>query len=113
MPYPIVRVKNLAIIVKVDMGDLDEEKESLAKFLQSQFKLDSTIIREGLELSMDNVSTFALARNVTKFVYRKHLNGTHWVDVKNNVVRINRFKHQEKGKKNKHPVTASTIKHGW
>lgn len=95
------------------MGDLDEEKESLAKFLQTQFKLNSSIIREGLELSMDDVSTFALARDVTKFVYRKHLNGTHWVDVKNNVVKINRFEHKKEAKKNKHPTTASTIKHGW
>jgi hypothetical protein len=29
------------------------------------------------------------------------------------VVKINRFKHEKKEKKNKHPVTASTIKHGW
>jgi predicted DNA-binding protein len=103
----------LPIIVRVEMGDLDGEKENLAKFLQSQFKLNSSIVREGLELSMDDVSTFALARDVTKFVYRKHLNVTHWVDVKNNVVKINRFEHKKEIKKNKHPTTASTIKHGW
>ena len=62
---------------------------------------------------MDDVSTYALARDVTKFVYRKNLNGTHWVNVKNNVVAINRFNNQKKEKKNKHPTTASTIKHGW
>ena len=62
---------------------------------------------------MDDVSTFALARDVTKFVYRKNLNSTHWVDVKNNVVKINRFAHKKDTKKNKNPTTASTIKHGW
>ena len=106
-------MKGLPIVVRVEMGDLDEEKENLADFLRSQFKLNSSIIREGLELNMDDVSTYALARNVTKFVYRKNLNGTHWVDVKNNVVKINRFAHKKEVKKNKHPTTPSTIKHGW
>lgn len=100
-------------VVKVDMGDLDEEKENLASFLLKQFKLNSSIIREGLELNMSDVSSYALAREVTKFVYRKNLNSTHWVEVENNVVKINRFKHQKPVKKNKHPTTASTIKHGW
>jgi hypothetical protein len=100
-------------VVKVDMADLDSEKESFANFLLSQFKLNSSITPEGLELNMDDVSTFALARIVNKFVYHKNLNSTHWVTVKNNVVKINKFKHQKKNKKNKHPVTPSIIKHGW
>jgi len=106
-------VKDLPTIVKVDVADLDEEKENLANFLHSQFGLNSSITHEGLELNMEDASTYALARMVTKFVYRKNLNGTHWVDVKNNVVKINRFTHQKTSKKNKHPTTASTIKHGW
>jgi len=110
-------VKNLLFksksAVKVDMADLDSEKENLAKFLLSQFKLNSSITSEGLELNMDDVSTYALARDVTKFVYHKNLNSTHWITVKNNVVKINRFKHSKKEKKNKHPTTPSTIKHGW
>jgi len=100
-------------VVKVDMGDLDDEKENLAKFLRSQYGLNSSVISYGLELKMEDVSTYTLAREVTKFVYRKNLNSTLWIDVKNNVVMINRFRHQDKTKKNKHPTTASTIKHGW
>jgi len=103
----------LPIIVRVDMGDLDEEKENLAKYLLNQSKLNSSITSWGLELKMDDVSTYALARMVTKFVYRKNLNSTHWVTVKNNEVKINRFEHKKDAKKNKHPTTASTIKHGW
>jgi len=103
----------LAGVVKVDMADLDDQKENLANFLHSQFNLNSTVTPEGLKLNMDDVSSYALARKVTKFVYRKNLNSTHWVTVENNVVKINRFKHEKKTKKNKHPVTASTIKHGW
>jgi len=103
----------LPIFVKVNMGDLDGEKENLANFLRRQFGLNSSITSEGLELEMEAVSTYKLARGVNKFVYRKNLNSTHWVDVKNNVVKINRFEHQKKIKKNKHPTTPSTIKHGW
>ncbi|HYA77629.1 MAG TPA: hypothetical protein VEF91_02815 [Verrucomicrobiae bacterium] len=99
--------------VKVDMADLDDEKENLANFLHNQFGLNSSITTEGLKLNMDEVSTYALARKVNKFVYRKNLNSTHWVTVEKDVVKINRFKHEKKDKKNKHPVTASTIKHGW
>ena len=95
------------------MADLDGEKENLAKFLLSQFKLNSLLTSQGLELNMDDVSTFSLARMVKKFVYHKNLNSTYWVDVENNVVRINRFKHKKEEKKNKHPTTASTISHGW
>ena len=100
-------------VVKVNMTDLDGEKENLANFLLSQFKLNSSITPGGLELNMEDVSTYALARSVNKFVYRKNLNRTHWVTVENNVVKINRFNNQKKAKKNKHPTTASIIKHGW
>jgi hypothetical protein len=103
----------LTTSVKIDVGDLDSEKENLANFLLSQFQLNSTIIREGLRLNMEEAPTYTLARMVTKFVYRKNLNNTHWVNVKNNVVKINRFKLEKKAKKNKHPTTPSTIKHGW
>ena len=106
-------MKDLPTAVIIDVGDLDSEKENLASFLLSQFKLNSSIIREGLKLNIDEAPTYSLARMVTKFVYRKNLNGTHWVAVKNNVVKINRFKLDKKVKKNKHPTTPSTIKHGW
>jgi hypothetical protein len=117
MPYNTNRVKDLLFkhksVVKVDIADLDGEKENLANFLLSQFRLNSSITPKGLELNMEDVSTYALARMVNKFVYHKNLNSTHWVTVKNNVVKINRFKHQKKAKENKHPVTPSIIKHGW
>ena len=87
--------------VKVDMTDLDGEKENLANFLRSQFKLKSTINPKGLELNMEDASTYSLARMVNKFVYHKNLNSTHWATVENNVVKINRFKGTAK-KKEKH-----------
>ena len=95
------------------MSDLDEEKESLANFLQKHFKLNYKVIHDGLELNGEEVSTFELQRMVNKFVNSKRLNLTHWVAVESNVVKIKKFNHKKEEKKSKHPQTASTIRHGW
>jgi len=87
--------------VKVDMADLDGEKENLANFLLSHYKLNSSMTSKGLELNMDDVTIISLASMVNKFVYHKNLNSTHWVTVENNVVKINKFKGSNK-KKEKH-----------
>jgi hypothetical protein len=101
-------------LVKVDMEDLDSEKENLSNFLLSKFKLNSLITIQGLELNMKDVSTYSLARMVNKFVYHKNLNSTHWVTVKNNVVKINKFKNTT-NRKEKHKKTAphQTITQSW
>jgi hypothetical protein len=118
MPYHANSVIDMLFkhknVVKVDMADLDSEKENLAIFLRSQFKLNSSITPKGLELNVEDVSTYALARNVNKFVYHKNLNSTHWVTVENNVVKINRFKGTT-NKKEKHKKTMphQTITQSW
>ena len=95
------------------MPDLNGEKESLSNFLLKHFKLKSKLISDGLELDGEDVSTFELQRMVTKFVNSKKLNSTHWAAVEGKVVKINRFNRKKDEKKNKHPQTASTIRHGW
>ena len=99
--------------VRIEMVDLDEQRESLAGFLQKHNKLNSKVIRDGLELTGTDVSAFELQRMVSKFVSSKGLNLTHWVAVERNVVKIKKFNHKNDNKKNKHPQTASTIRHGW
>jgi len=99
-------------VVRVNLADLDNEKEGLAKFLLTHFKLNSSLSQEGLGINSEDVSSHALAKMVNKFLYSKHFNSTHWVSVGNNVVKINKF-NQKKEKKNKHPTTPSLIKHGW
>jgi len=99
--------------VRVEMADVVDEKENLANFLRKHFKLSPTLKEEGLELKGEEVSTFELQRMVNKFVNSKRLNLTHWVAAEGNVVKIKRFNREKKEKKNKHPVTASTIHHGW
>ena len=97
----------------VNMRAMESERESLADFLRSHFRLHSSLGSDGLELSSEDVSPSELTRMVTKFVYHKNLNSTYYVTSENNVVKINRFKPQKKVHKNKNPVTASTIRHGW
>ena len=104
---------NSKISLKVEMNDLDCEKESLAYFLQKHFELKSSLNQNGLELNGADVSTFKLLKMVNKFLNSKKLNSTHWANVQGNAVKINRFNRKKKEKKSKHPVTASTIKHGW
>jgi hypothetical protein len=83
-------------VIKVDMGDLDDEKEKLADFLRSQFKLNSSITPKGLEMNEDGVLSSSVAVMVKKFLSRKNLSNTHWVSIENNVVKINRFKRTTK-----------------
>ena len=100
-------------VVKVDMGDLDVEKENLANFLRSHFKLNSSITPKGLELNMEDVPTYSLARMVNKFVYHKNLNRTHWVTVENNVVKINKFKGTAKKETHKKSLPHQNITQSW
>ena len=117
MPYRN-RVEDLLFkhksVVKVDVADLDGEKENLANFLRSKFSLISSITPKGLELNMEDVPTCSLAIMVKKFVYHKNLNSTHWVTVENNVVKINRFKGTTKKKeKHKKSMPHQNIAQSW
>jgi hypothetical protein len=101
-------------IVKVDMADLDGDKEKLADFLNSQFKLNSSITPKGLELNMEDIPTYSLAIMVKKFIYHKNLNSTHWVTAENNVVKINKFKgNTQKKVKNKKTNPHQNITQSW
>jgi len=100
-------------VVKVDMEDLDIEKENLANFLSSQFKLNSSKTSNGLELNMEDVQTYSLAAMVKKFIYHKNLNTTHWVTVENNVVKINKFKSTKKKEKHKKSMPHQNITQSW
>jgi len=95
------------------MAALDSEKRKLADYLLSEYKLNSNITIEGLELNMDDVQAYSLVRMVTKFLHHKNLSNKYWVSADNNSVKINEFKHEKKSKENKHPVSPSIIKHGF
>jgi hypothetical protein len=89
------------IELQVDLGDLDNEKELLSSFLQSNLQVSVTSSKNKLTVISENLSVRELQRVVTKFIYHRDLNLTHWVSVEGTTVKINRFKRTAK-KKEKH-----------
>jgi hypothetical protein len=84
---------------QVDLGDLEEEKENLSSFLQSHLKVSSTGIgKNKLKVKSGKTSLQDLQHAVTKFVYHRNLNNTHWVSADGATVKINRFKGKAKKK---------------
>jgi hypothetical protein len=98
--------------LKVDLGELKDETESLVSFLRS--KVEAVVTSRGNKLSVDseNVSAKELKRLVNKFVYHRHLNNKYWVGLDGDVVKVKRFKHSKKKEEQRGPIP-STIKHGW
>ena len=99
--------------LKVDLGELKDEFESLSSFLGSKLEADITSKGNKLFVYSDILSSSELKRLVNKFVYHKHLNHRYWVELEDDTVKIRRFKHSKKKAEQKKGVTPSTIKHGW
>jgi len=87
---------------QIDLGDLEDEKENLSTFLQSHFKISATTAgKNKLKVNSQRLSLKELQHAVTKFVYHRNLNNTHWVSAEGTTVKINRFKGKEKKKEKK------------
>jgi hypothetical protein len=100
--------------LKVDLGELREESESLSTFLRSKLKVDVTLRGGKLWVDSETMSLKELKRMVNKFVYHQNLNNRYWVGLESDVVKINRFKHSKKKEEHKKKGNIpSTIKHGW
>jgi hypothetical protein len=100
--------------LKVDLGELEHERESLSSFLCTKLKVEA--ISEGNNVLVDSegLPSQELKRVVNKFVYHRHLNNEYWVALEGGVVKINKFKGAKKHEKGKKEATPpSTIKHGW
>jgi hypothetical protein len=100
------RHKNKSSIkLQVDLGDLENEEERLSSFLQSTLQASIALSHNKLTVNSKNLSTRELQRVVTKFIYHRDLNLTHWVSIEGVTVKINRFKRPTK-KKEKHKKEA-------
>ncbi len=98
----LFRHKDKSLIeFRVDLGDLQNEKEHLSSFLQSKLKVTVVPVENKLTVNSEKLSALELQRVVTKFVYHRNFNNTHWVSVEGSTVKINRFKGAAK-KKEKH-----------
>ena len=100
--------------LEVDLGDLVEEKEHLSSFLQSKLKISVVPVKDKLTLNSEKLSAGELQRAVTKFVYHRHFNSTHWVSIEGKTVKINRFKGAAKKKeKRKESTLHQTAVQSW
>jgi len=98
----------------VDLGELENEGETLSDFLRAKLKVDVTSSGNMVLVDSENLPSKELERLVNKFVYRRNLNDKYWVALESGVVKINKFKRSEKHEKRKRKGTPpSTIKHGW
>ncbi len=100
--------------LQVDMGDLASEKENLVNFLLSNHKLSVSQEHDKLAVESETLSVKDLQHIVTKFVYRRNLNSSHWVSIEDRIVKINRFKAETKKKeKGKREPPHQTITQSW
>lgn len=100
--------------LEVDLGELEDERESLSSFLRSKLKVDVTSGGNKVLVDSENLSPEELKRLVNKFVYRQNLMNKYWVALESDVVKINKFKRADKKEKRKRKgIPPSTIKHGW
>jgi hypothetical protein len=98
---------------KIDLGDLQKEKEKLISFLQEHYKMPSTEVQGELIVNSENVPSSDVQHAVTKFIYHMNLNGTHWASLEGTTVKINRFKEEKKKKKAKKEPPHQTAVQSW
>ena len=99
--------------LKVDLGDLQNEKENLASFLQLHLKVLVSRVEDKLRVDSEKVSAQELQHVVNKFVYHQDLNNTHWVSAEGSTVKINRVKVIEKKEKPEKEPPHQTAAQSW
>ena len=110
----LFRHKNKSPIeLKVDLGDLQNEKENLTNFLQLHLKVPISPVEDKVTVNSEKVTLEELEHVVNKFVYHRDLNRTHWVSVEGSTVKINRFKVIEKKEKPEKEPPHQTAAQSW
>ncbi len=98
---------------QVDMGDLQNEKEHLSNFLQSNLDVSVAPVEKKLIVNSEKLSVLELQQVVAKYVYRHNLSRTHFVSVQDKTVKINRFKGSKKKEKHKKSTPHQNITQSW
>ena len=99
--------------LKVDLGEMENEGESLSTFLDATLNVKVTSDNHNLLIDSEKLLAEDLKRQVNKFIYRRHLNQKYWVALERGGIKIHVFKRKKTQKKKKRGVPPSTIKHGW
>ena len=95
------------------MGDLQNEKECLSNFLQSNLNVSVALVENKLIVNSEKLSVLELQQVVAKYVYRHNLSRTHWVSVQDKTVKINRFMGAKKKEKYKKSTPHQNITQSW
>lgn len=100
--------------MRVDLSELENEREPLSNFLRAKLKVNVTSSGNKVSVDSEDLCATELKRWVNKFVYHRNLMNKYWVTLESNVVKIHEFKSSQKHEKRKRKGTPpSTIKHGW
>ena len=99
--------------LQVDLGDLKDENEKLASFLNSKFKLNVSRGQNKVTVDPEKTSPEELKHAVNKFIYHQNLNCQYWVSTKGKTVKINKFKNAKKPEKTRKNGTSPTFAHGF
>ncbi len=100
--------------VQVDIGDVASEKEHLTQFLKTTHKIEVTPVENKLVVEDEKVTTQEMQHILTKFIYKRNLNATHYATIQGNTVKIETFKGAEKkAKKPEKSVTHQTAAQSW
>ena len=95
------------------MGDLQNEKENLSNFLQSNLNVSVAPVENKLIVNSEKLSVLELQQIVAKYVYRHNLSRTHFVSIQDKTVKINRFKGAKKKEKHKKSTPHQNITQSW
>jgi len=99
--------------LKIDLGEMEKEGGSISSFLEASLKVKVTPEKDKIFIDSEKFSPEELKRQVTKFIYRRHLNGRYFAEVEGSGVKIHEFEAKKSEKRKKPGIPPSTIKHGW
>jgi hypothetical protein len=99
--------------LQVDVGDLQNEKECLSTFLQSNLNVSVDPGENKLIVNSEKLSVLELQQIVAKYIYGHNFSRTHWVSVQDKTVKINRFKGAKKKEKHKKSAHHQNITQSW
>ena len=97
----------------MNLGELKDERESLASFLRTALKVGVTSQENNVLVDSEKSSPQELQRLVNKFIYHRKLNNKYWTSLEGGTVRINNFKVAKGEGPKKKGIQPATIKHGW
>jgi phage host-nuclease inhibitor protein Gam len=99
--------------LQVDLGDLQNEKERLAKFLQTNLNTPVHEEKNKIAIESENLSILDLQKEVTKYVHRHNLSRAYWVSAEGKTVKFNRFKGHVKKKELKKEQPTQGLTQSW